>query len=219
MISAVQKQVKIQFWTFLKKKIKFLGFHVEVPTREDLSIDVSITNVEMTVMKLRWFQLYRLQHKSKFNFKLFWKKIQLFGFPMHCRFAPNQRETTLCCLYVAACSSYLCCVTMSTHVCIHNFIHGGVNCLNSVPYRCYSYIAMYRSSPLIPLDRCLTAACSSAVSQACGLALPTSWVCSLRGLLLRLLGIIPNFFQTLIAIQVYLSVQLMRLPSPGPATD
>ena len=55
---------------------------------------------------------------------------------MYCRFDHKQKRSTLCCLYVAVCGSYLRCVTRSTHVCI---IHGGVNCLNSVPYRCYTY--------------------------------------------------------------------------------
>ena len=40
------------------KKIKFLGFHIVVGTRKDLSIDVSITNVGLTLTKLRWFQLF-----------------------------------------------------------------------------------------------------------------------------------------------------------------
>ena len=56
---------------------------------------------------------------------------------MYCRFAPNQGRTSLCCLYVAVYGSWLRCVTRSTHVCI---IHGGVNYLNSVPYRCYTYV-------------------------------------------------------------------------------
>ena len=47
-------QVKIQFRPFLKKKIKkkFEGFHAVVPTREDLSIDLSITNVGLILTKL-----------------------------------------------------------------------------------------------------------------------------------------------------------------------
>ena len=49
-------------------------------------------------------------------------------------------------------------------------------------------IRMHRSSPLVPLDSCLTAAaclssaCSFAVSQASDLALLYSWVCTLRTL-------------------------------------
>ena len=55
---------------------------------------------------------------------------------MHCRFVYIQGQITLCCLYVAVYGSWLRCVTRSTHVCI---VHGEVNCLNSVPYRCYMY--------------------------------------------------------------------------------
>ena len=43
----------------------------EVPTREDLSIDVSITNVGLILTKLRWFQLFVKSQNS--NFKLFRK--------------------------------------------------------------------------------------------------------------------------------------------------
>ena len=45
-------------------------------------------------------------------------------------------------------------------VCI---IHGGVNCLNIGPYTVV--ISMYRSSPLVPLKSCLTAA--ACLSSAC----------------------------------------------------
>ena len=41
-------------------------------TREDLSIDVSITNVGLILTKLRWFQLFVKSQNS--NLKLFWKK-------------------------------------------------------------------------------------------------------------------------------------------------
>ena len=46
---------------------------------EDLSIDVSITNVGLILTKLRWFQLFVKSQNS--NFELFWKKNQIFGFP------------------------------------------------------------------------------------------------------------------------------------------
>ena len=36
-------------------KVTFLGFHVVASTCEDLSIDVSITNVELILTKLWWF--------------------------------------------------------------------------------------------------------------------------------------------------------------------
>ena len=49
-------------------------------TREDHSIDVSITNVGLILTKLRWFQLFVKSQNS--NFELFWKKKnQIFGFP------------------------------------------------------------------------------------------------------------------------------------------
>ena len=61
---------------FLKK------FHISgfpwCSTREDLSIDVSITNVGLILTKLRWFQLFVKSQNS--NFKLFWKN-QISGFP------------------------------------------------------------------------------------------------------------------------------------------
>ena len=43
MISALRQKSKFEFRTFLKKKIKILGFHGVVATREDLSIGVSIS--------------------------------------------------------------------------------------------------------------------------------------------------------------------------------
>ena len=70
---------------------------------------------------------------------------------MLCRFAPNQGRTSLCCLYVAVCSSQLRCVTRSTHVCI---IHGGVICLNSVPYRCYTYVQIIAIGSIGQLSDC-----------------------------------------------------------------
>ena len=55
---------------FLKK------FHISgfpwCSTREDLSIDVSITNVGLILTKIRWFQLFVKSQNS--NFELFWKK-------------------------------------------------------------------------------------------------------------------------------------------------
>ena len=48
-------------------------------TREDHSIDVSITNVGLILSKLRWFQLFVKSQNS--NFELFWKKkIKFLGF-------------------------------------------------------------------------------------------------------------------------------------------
>ena len=61
------------FW----KKNQIFGFPW-CNTREDLSIDVSITNVGLILTKLRWFQLFVKSQNS--NFKLFWKKIKFLGF-------------------------------------------------------------------------------------------------------------------------------------------
>ena len=60
------------------KKIHISGFSW-CSTHEDHSIDVSITNVGLILTKLRWFQLFVKSQNS--NFKLFWKKNQIFGFP------------------------------------------------------------------------------------------------------------------------------------------
>ena len=62
---------------FLKKNPIF-GFPW-CSTREDLSIDVSITNVGLILTKLWWFQLFVESQNS--NFELFWKKNQILGFP------------------------------------------------------------------------------------------------------------------------------------------
>ena len=47
-------------------------------TREDLSVDVSITNVGLILTKLRWFQLIITIQNS--NFELLKKKIKFYGF-------------------------------------------------------------------------------------------------------------------------------------------
>ena len=73
-----QNTSQIQFRTFLKKKNQIFGFPC-CSTREDLSIDVSITNVGLILTKLRWFQLFIKSQNS--NFELSWKKNQIFGFP------------------------------------------------------------------------------------------------------------------------------------------
>ena len=60
-------------------KIFFGGFPC-CSTREDLSIDVSITIVGLIMTKLRWFQLFVKSQNS--NFELFWKKKNpIFVFP------------------------------------------------------------------------------------------------------------------------------------------
>ena len=77
MISAIRQKSKFEFRTILRK-IQIFGFPC-CSTREDLSIDVSITNVGLILTKLRWFQLFVKSQNS--NFELFWKKNQIFGFP------------------------------------------------------------------------------------------------------------------------------------------
>ena len=57
------------------KKSQIYGFPC-CSTREDLSIDVSITNVGLIMTKLRWFQFSALRQNSNF-----FEKIQIFGFP------------------------------------------------------------------------------------------------------------------------------------------
>ena len=54
MISALRQKSKFEFRTFLKKKNQIFGFPC-CTTREDLSIDVSITNVGLILTKLWWF--------------------------------------------------------------------------------------------------------------------------------------------------------------------
>ena len=74
MISAFRQKSKFEFWTFLKKKSNF--WVSDCSTREDLSIDVSITNVGLILTKLRLFQLFSTSQNS--NFELFWKKKSIF---------------------------------------------------------------------------------------------------------------------------------------------
>ena len=62
----------------LWKKFKFWDLAIWCSTREDLSIDVSITNVRLILTKLWWFQLFVESQNS--NFELFWKKIQILDF-------------------------------------------------------------------------------------------------------------------------------------------
>ena len=82
-----QYKLKIVYKTWQQKQsVKHVFFLNKVifwfpccSTREDLSIDVSITNVGQISTKLVWFQ--HLKHKLKFNFDLFWKENEIFGFP------------------------------------------------------------------------------------------------------------------------------------------
>ena len=73
--------IEFNFVNFeLFEKFSHLGYGFPCcSTREDHSIDVSITNVGLILTKLRWFQLFVKRQIS--NFKLFWTKILIFGFP------------------------------------------------------------------------------------------------------------------------------------------
>ena len=77
MISALRQKSKFEFKTFLEKN-QIFGFSW-CSTREDLSIDVSITIVGLILTKLRWFQLFDKSQNS--NFEPFWKKNLIFRFP------------------------------------------------------------------------------------------------------------------------------------------
>ena len=69
--TVISAQVKIQFRLF---KNKILGISC-CSTREDPSNDIIFTTVELILTKLGWFQ-----HKSKFNFDFFKKKIKFLCF-------------------------------------------------------------------------------------------------------------------------------------------
>ena len=82
MISALQHKSKYKsnsISNFFEKKNQIFWCPC-CSTREDLSVDISITYVGLILTKLRWFQLFVKSQNS--NFKLFWKKKnQIFGFP------------------------------------------------------------------------------------------------------------------------------------------
>ena len=69
------KSQNSNFKLFWKKKNQILGF-LWCSIRENLSIDVSITNVGLILTKLRWFQLFvKRQISNSFE-----KKNQILGF-------------------------------------------------------------------------------------------------------------------------------------------
>ena len=81
MISALQHKSKYKsnsISNIFEKKNQIFWFPC-CSTREDRSIDVSITNVGLILTKLRWFQLFVKSQNS--NYELFEKKNQIFGFP------------------------------------------------------------------------------------------------------------------------------------------
>ena len=85
LFSTSQNTSQIQFRNFFEKKFKFFGSHVVVATREDLSVDVSITNVGLMLTKPgRFFSRHtetrgtdRIQFRQ---FRTFWKFFTFLGF-------------------------------------------------------------------------------------------------------------------------------------------
>ena len=67
-----------QLSMFFLSNIKFLTSR-ERELVENISIDVSITNVGLILTKLRWFQLFSTQVKIQFR-PFFEKKINFLGF-------------------------------------------------------------------------------------------------------------------------------------------
>ena len=81
MISALQHKSKYKsnsISNFFEKNKQIFWFPC-CSTREDHSVDVSLTHVGLILTKLRWFQLFVKSQNS--NFELFWKKSQFFLFP------------------------------------------------------------------------------------------------------------------------------------------
>ena len=70
LISALRQKSKFKlFW----KKKQFWGFYGVASTREDLSIDATITNVGLILTKIRWFQLFvKNQNSNFFEKNEFW---------------------------------------------------------------------------------------------------------------------------------------------------
>ena len=64
--------------TYFKKKFKFFGFHAVVDTCRPFYWCINFY-CKTDIDKPRVTSA--CQHKSKFNFYLFWKEIQIFGFP------------------------------------------------------------------------------------------------------------------------------------------
>ena len=75
--SGVRTEFNFVDFQLFGKKILILGFPW-CSTREDLSIDVSITNVGPILTKLWRFQLF--VESQNLNFELYWKKIQILAF-------------------------------------------------------------------------------------------------------------------------------------------
>ena len=75
LFSTSQNTSQIQFRTFLKKKNQFFWFPC-CSTREDLSIDVSITNVGLILTKLWWYLFSGYGQTDRHGFGiLIWKHV------------------------------------------------------------------------------------------------------------------------------------------------
>ena len=82
LFSTSQNTSRIQFLTFLKKKIKFFWFPC-CSTREDLSVDVSITNVGLILTKPGRFFFSRHTENlgtDRIQFCQFWTFWKIFTF-------------------------------------------------------------------------------------------------------------------------------------------
>ena len=77
LFSTSQNTNQIRFRTFLKKKKNQISWFSCCSTREDLSIDVSITYVGLIMTKPGRFRLDRIQFRQ---FRTFWKKFTFLGF-------------------------------------------------------------------------------------------------------------------------------------------
>ena len=83
---------------------------ISVMCKEDVTGMYGLWKVLKIIQSVKWSSLFNL------SFILGQCADSEVCWLMHCRFDPNQGRTILCCLYVAECRSYLCCVTGSTHI-------------------------------------------------------------------------------------------------------
>ena len=64
----------------------------------------------------------------------------------------QENNTLLCAVCMLLCM--VPCFAVLPGVLIYVFIHGGVNCLNSVPYRCYMYVYIIAIGSIGQLSDC-----------------------------------------------------------------
>ena len=76
----------------------------------------------------------------------------------------------------------LCAVLASLRYLEHSYFYGGLNCLNSVPYRCYTFVLIidiglsYLERLQLHVSLVHVSACSFALSEPSDLELATGWV-------------------------------------------